>query len=227
MIDDVRHSVPVPLRLRKGLPLFLLFFTGLFSLPAFPLDTVSVLKSGRRIQLDGFLLDWVEKGRHVWHNSNGWVWDAVNTPEGLAGYFHCGMVACSSWTFYADLHRLKTVPWTMSLGDASQSGGAGFKAVRTARDTMFSMTFEWIIPWDSLACDSSGAYAVHIAAESGCADTLDPFLIVGSRGRAASALPPRFAGRIVLIVVLLAVFIALQLAMRKKYRRKGSLRRSA
>jgi|WetSurMetagenome_2_1015567.scaffolds.fasta_scaffold16751_4 hypothetical protein len=194
---------------------------------AYSLDTASISTSGRRIQLDGFLLDWVEKGRHVWKNSHGWVWDAVNTPEGLAGYFHCGMVACSSWTFYADLHRFKTRPWNMALGDSSQSGDAGFKAARTARDTMFSITFEWIIPWDSLALDSSGAYAVHIAAESGCADTLDPFLIVGRMGTAVSALPPRFTQRVVLIVVLLAVFIALQLAMRKKTRRRGSLRRSA
>jgi hypothetical protein len=199
----------------------------IFVLPAFSLDTVSISTSGRRIQLDGFLLDWVEKGRHVWKNSHGWVWDAVNTPEGLAGYFHCGMVACSSWTFFADLHRLKTRPWNMTLGDSSQSGDAGFKATRTARDAMFSITFEWVIPWDSLALDSSGVYAVHIAAESGCGDTLDPFLIVGRKGTAVSALPPRFTERVVLIVALLAVFIAFQLAMRKKTRRRGLLRRSA
>lgn len=199
----------------------------IFVCSAYPLDTITVSKSGRRIQLDGFLIDWAEKGRQVWKGSGGWVWDAVNTPEGVAGYFHCGMIACSSWTFYADLHRLKTPPWEMPLGDSSQSGDAGFKAVRTARDTMYSITFEWVIPWDSLTCDSSGAYAVHIAAESKCADTLDPFLIAGNKERAISALPPRFTSRIVLIVVLLAVFIALQLAVRKKTRRKGSLRRSA
>jgi hypothetical protein len=163
----------------------------------------------------------------VWKNSNGWVWDAVNTPEGLAGYFHCGMIACSTWTFFTDLHHLAAQPWKMALGDSSQSGDAGFKAARTARDTMFSVTFEWVIPWDSLTLDSNGAYRVHVAAESGCADTLDPFLIVGSRETIKSALPPRFTSRIVLIVALLAVFIALQLAMRKKSRRRGSLRRSA
>jgi hypothetical protein len=214
--------------LSQNLPCRLVWLVLLLSnIPSSSLDTLSISSSGRRIQLDGFLLDWVEKGRHVWKNSNGWVWDAVNTPEGLAGYFHCGMVACSSWTFYADLHRLKTQPWRMSLGDSSQSGNAGFKAARNARDTMFSITFEWVVPWDSLTLDSNGAYAVHIAAESGCADTLDPFLIVGRMGTADSALPPRFTERVVLIVVLLAVFIAFQLAMRKKTRRRGSLRRSA
>jgi uncharacterized membrane protein YjfL (UPF0719 family) len=226
MIKFLRRCAPVPVRRREGFFLTLLVI-GLLSVPAFSLDTLVVSKSGRRIQLDGFLLDWTGNGRYVWRNSNGWVWDAVNTPEGLAGYFHCGMIACSSWTMYADLHRLKTSPWRMTLGDSAQSGDAGFKAIRMARDTMFSITFEWVIPWDSVTLDSNGVYAVPVAAESGCGDTLDPFLIVGSRDGTASALPPWFAGRVALIVVLLVAFIALQLTMRKKTRRRGSLRRSA
>ncbi|MBN1129737.1 MAG: hypothetical protein JXA71_12155, partial [Chitinispirillaceae bacterium] len=156
-----------------------------------------------------------------------WVWDAVNTPEGVAGYFHCGMVACSSWTFFADHHGLKTGPWEMRLADASQSGDSRYRAVRKVRDHLFSVTFEWMVPWDSLEFDSGGAYTIHIAGESGCGDTLLPFTVRGMRNNEVNALPDRFVERAALIAVLLVLFIVLQVTMRKKKRRRGSLRRSA
>jgi hypothetical protein len=221
----MRIQCPRFLNRCNGYGLFLLLLLTVLSIPGFSIDTISVSKSGRRIQLDGFLLDWVQKGQRVWKGSNGWVWDAVNTPEGLAGYFHCGMVACSSWTFYADLHHLKTRPWEMRLADSSQSGDHNFVAVRSARNNRFTITFEWVIPWDSLSMDASGGYALNIAGESGCGDTLEPFLLKGQKEMPESFLPSRFKERVALIVVLLVVFIALQFATRKKTRRKGSLGR--
>jgi hypothetical protein len=195
--------------------------------PVFSRDTVGVIESGRRIQLDGFLLDWVKKGQHVWRGSGGWVWDAINTPEGVAGYFHCGVVSCSSWNFFIDPRRLTARPWKMHLDSSSQSGNHHYRAQRTDRDSLFSVTFEWLVPWDSLALDSSGNYAIHCIGENGCGDSIPPFIIVGTRNAASSFLPPRFKTRVALIVALLALFIALQLTMKKKRRRREPLRRSA
>jgi hypothetical protein len=204
-----------------------MFLLAAVPLPASGRDTVTITESGRRIQLDGFLLDWVKKGRHVWSGSGGWVWDALSTPEGLAGYFHCGMAPCSTWTFYLDLNSQKGRPWIIAMADSAQGADGRYRTTRTSRDGGCVTTFEWLIPWDSLTIDSTGAWEVHFAGESGCTDTLDPFLIRGTMRPTASALPSRFVERVVLIVVLLAAFIALQLAMRKKSRRRGSLRRSA
>lgn len=46
--------------------------------------SVSV-RQGRKIQVDGFLLEWSEAGARAWPGS-AWRWDAVSTADGVAGY---------------------------------------------------------------------------------------------------------------------------------------------
>lgn len=53
---------------------------------AFGADTKSVnIRQGRKIQVDGFLLEWKEADARSWPNT-AWLWDAVSTADGVAGY---------------------------------------------------------------------------------------------------------------------------------------------
>ncbi len=45
----------------------------------------NMVRSGRKIQVDGFLLEWRDEDANVWPGSN-WRWDAVSTVDGVAGY---------------------------------------------------------------------------------------------------------------------------------------------
>jgi hypothetical protein len=48
-------------------------------------NNINMVRKGRRIQVDGFLLEWRGADAHVWPGSN-WRWDAVSTADGVAGY---------------------------------------------------------------------------------------------------------------------------------------------
>jgi len=119
-----------------------------------------------------------------------------------------------------------TVPAT----DTGKTKNSFFCANRTPQATGFALTVEWVIPWDAVAVDSGGTYAIHVTGNSTCGDTLQPLLITGSieslkkRGR----LMPRFAEWSIIIAALAAVVMVVRLKIRKKYcqsRRRESLRR--
>ena len=193
-----------------------------------PANEVDIDRAGRRIQLDGFLMDWNEGARRPWPGSNEWFWDAINTPEGVAGYFYGAAPRCSSCTFYIDARRLTGEPRKMSSKVRGKTGG--FYAVNQARgDSSSALTVEWIIPWDSVAVDSAGTYVINLAGTSACGDTLQPLLITGSMKsqKREGPLPPHFASRLLQFALLLGVFIWLQFRVRKTNHHRGSLRRSA
>jgi hypothetical protein len=188
-------------------------------------EIVDISRCGRRIQLDGFLIDWKEKNRRTWSGSDNWYWDALNTPEGVAGYFCNEAVRCSSWTFHADARR----PCAMKVPDTDtgKTKNSFFCANLTSG---FTLTVEWVIPWDSMAVDSGGTYAIHVTGNSTCGDTLQPLLITGSSDslKDRGGLMSRFAEWSILIAALAAVVMVVRLKIRKKYcqsRRRESLRR--
>jgi len=47
--------------------------------------SINTVRRGRKIQVDGFLLEWRVADANVWPGSE-WRWDAVSTAEGIAGY---------------------------------------------------------------------------------------------------------------------------------------------
>ncbi|MGA3051189.1 MAG: hypothetical protein ABSE00_04630 [Chitinispirillaceae bacterium] len=186
------------------------------------------IRSGRSIQLDGFLIDWQEKTRHQWAGSATWFWDAAATPEGVAGYFTNQWASCSSWTMYVVVRGLSRPSWEMK----ASKGNAHSDWYRTRfiyHDGVNAITLEWLIPWDSLAVDSCGAYAIHIAGYSDCGDSLASLHLTGNIHALTRkiSLLRMFAVRLIVIAILLGFFIGLQFVDRQKTRRRGSLRRSA
>lgn len=192
-----------------------------FYTPAPAAGIAAVSRSGRSIQLDGFLVDWKEKERRTWQGSDQWCWDAVNTPEGLAGYFHNAGDRCKPWTFYIDARNGALRPRIVSVDDTGVETGRNFAYTSLAVDSSaFCLTLEWVIPWDSLAVDSAGTYTVSVAGRSACGDTLQSLLLTGvhrNRGRPAH--------EAALWGVLAAVSAAVLWRIRKKRRRRESLRR--
>jgi hypothetical protein len=56
-------------------------------------------RRGRNVQIDGFLLEWKRADARQWYGTD-WEWDAVITPNGIAGYFRPKSTpACTAWTF--------------------------------------------------------------------------------------------------------------------------------
>ena len=171
-------------------------------------------------------MDWMEKYRHAWNGSTHWSWDAINTPDGVAGYFHMsGAPACSAWVFKVDAGRYE--PCEMVASAARDTETAIYCVNRAPQGKQPSLTVEWVFPWDSVAVDGNGNYAINIAGNSVCGDSLESMLLTGKKPSKQGVLPNNFALRLVLIMVLFVVFFGLRTKIRKKTPRKGSPRQSA
>jgi hypothetical protein len=204
--------------------------------PLLPLVILTLLMAGRafditrfgkRIQLDGFLIDWNESGRRSW---GGWYWDAINTPEGVAGYFSSASVRCAAWTFILDAAGGASRPRVMAVTNAADGAVRGYTCVNSEpHGSAAAVTVEWLLPWDSLAVDSAGAYAVRMAGTSACGDTLRSLLLKGSAGarRGRNVAAPGF---LFWCGCAAACAAGCFLIVRRRYcqtrmRRRGSLRR--
>lgn len=190
--------------------------------------SADIVRDGRKIQLDGFLMDWIEKHRQAWNGSTFWSWDAVNTEEGVAGYFHAaGAAPCSSLVFKVDDGRHVTRDMVVSGVNGVESTLYCVNLNQERRGGYGTITVEWLLPWDSIATDVNGTYSINFRGSSNCGDSLSPIFLTGRRFSVQNSRPGYFNVRLGLIIALLAVFIVLQMRIRKKTPRKGSPRRSA
>jgi|WetSurMetagenome_2_1015567.scaffolds.fasta_scaffold332217_2 hypothetical protein len=210
---------------------FLFFWSALVFYALAPASgVIDISRSGRMIQLDGFLIDWKEKERHSWSGSDKWYWDAVNTPEGVAGYFYNAADRCSTWTFSIDARH--DALRSQFIEVSGSGGGAKQGFYRSSRETHGSdvtRIVEWIIPWDSVAIDSSGTYAFHVAGMSACGDTLRRLFFTGSTAMYGNH--GRVSPGVLLWSILAAVSMAIAVTgffkIRQGYRRTQALRRES
>ncbi len=171
---------------------------------------VDIDRQGKRIQTDGFLLEWSSKTARQWGES--WHWDAVNTPEGVAGYFSSGDNAvCSAWVFSIEPSGAQK---EFEIRIPEKMRGEFYTVDEQRFDSLNAVTVEWVIPWSAL--DTTGGYALSISAKSSCGDTLDPLLLTGSRQRNISLITPRLITQALLIVILLVVYFYIRKKVIKK-----------
>ena len=188
---------------------------------AYSLTTFTIAKTGRRVQLDGFLLEWAKDSAKVMEKDSRWTWDALNTKEGLTGYFKAPAGAGDDWTFTFLPQRLS--PYSkMQLSFAPDSAQSFYRVSRPSNSLDSSMVAEWIIPWENIGTDSSGEYKVGIMAFDGRGDTLPAILLYG---RAFYEKAPAPWGKVYLkAAILMALLIAL-FYVQKKVKKKTAFRK--
>ena len=185
--------------------------------------TVDINRYGRPVQVDGFLMEWSIRTARAWSKAadTDWYWDAVNTSEGLSGYFRSERrSSCSDWIFTIDPHGIAR-PLTMHV-PADTQGSMYFKSDRGLYDSAGIIVLEWVIPWDSVGLDTSGNYAISIFGNSACGDTLPSLLLTGTKEK--RTITPR-AGAIVrylLAIVVIVVYIIVTIRIRSRTPRKES-----
>ena len=186
--------------------------------------TYRVEEHGRRIQPDGFLMEW-EPQKAKTLEDGIWIWDAVNTPDGPAGYFSTnGQTVCPEWFFSfspdPELTRIIQIP----DGENADLFGINMEAY----EEQGSVTFEWVIPWDQVDPDDSGFYEITINAFSTCGDTLQTVFLKGEAEFGISeVITPRMILQAVLIVILLVVYFWVRRWVRNQTDRRRSPHRSA
>ena len=183
-----------------------------------------VEKNGRSIQVDAFLLEWHEQDADTLSQGDfSFIWDAVNTPEGLAGYIwykHQDTCSLSSLKIYP---RLSSMDRCMTIILDTAVAESPFYAIeKSIKEADASITAEWLIPWDSMSIDNNGQYCVGLVAASSCKDTLKPITLSGKYTgelRAGSKKTNRITLQLISIAVLLAVFLMLRARAKKLQKR--------
>lgn len=181
--------------------------------------SITVNRYGRRIQLDGFLLEWNAQSAYAWKNKDRlWYVDAIATTEGLSGYIRSdSSVSCSSWTFSlrqpsdSEPIHLKIPPLESSI----------YKIDRKLFDSQGIITVEWLIPWEHIAFDSTGGYKLFLTGTSDCGDTLTGLQISGAKNQAGESVSiMSLILRAVLIIVLIVIYLVINAKVRERSLRK-------
>ena len=169
---------------------------------------------GKRIQTDGFLMEWSSKTVKKWYRDSLWYWDAINTPDGVSGYIRSkNAVNCSSWVFTIDPYG-DTTPLNIRIpyDSASESYCLDYHVY----DSLKLITFEWVLPWKSIEVDSDGVYSVRVTAKSECGDSLSSMLLIGSKKKKDKFFSKEFYVHIILISLLFYAFTTIILKVTQK-----------
>lgn len=188
--------------------------------------SINVDRYGRRIQLDGFLLEWNAQSAYTWKNEERlWFVDAIATPEGLSGYIRSdSSVSCSSWTFSfrqssgEEPVLLKIPPIESSI----------YKADRKLFDSLGVVTIEWAIPWDSIVLDSTGSYRLFLTGKSACGDSLSVLKISGVKNQVGKSVSIKsLIIRAMLLIVLIVAYLVINARIHEQNLRKREMRDQA
>ena len=185
---------------------------------------LTVDRTGREIQVDAFLLEWKEEdSKKFEQGAFTFTWDAINTPQGLAGYI---------WYEYSDTCYITTVHFHTQTDfpdrhmkliiDTAISEQAFYALDKSVKDSATSVTAEWLIPWDSMSVTAEGQYEIKLTAYSSCKDTIKPFTLSGQyliKKRGGKNYSQRIVMQVISIAILLALFIMLKSRAKKLSRR--------
>jgi hypothetical protein len=183
-----------------------------------------ISQHGRRIQLDGFLLEWKSDSAKSIDNL-GWSWDATNTPDGISGYLKSNhSVSCRDWTFTFRSQNPGVEKLIIQVNqELKDQKNSLYKFDRPLFDSAAVVCVEWVIPWSAAGLGGDGVYKIDIQGASNCGDTLPQIMITGNQNiKKPKSAWSGTAIRIVAIAVLSIVFVF----MRRTTRRRKSQKKS-
>lgn len=182
-----------------------------------------VKDNGRRIQLDGFLLEWKPSLAKPFGNNIEFVCDAFKTPEGLSGYCKSkNPVSCGEWTITVSnaLSRQEIVKIRCSRKGIPEKNSC-YQYDYERFVSSGQLVVEWVIPWDKLIGNANDTFNLSFAAVSVCGDTLPVLSLAGNKSSSEKKdIWSGTAFRAGIIAVLTIVFIALRRKIRKRTIRK-------
>jgi len=178
---------------------------------------INMVRRGRKIQVDGFLLEWRDADANVWPGSN-WRWDAVSTADGVAGYVSLPAGAESDWVF--ELTAVNTGK-SVEINLPGRPSGKYFAFDKEDFDAGGPLTAEWVVPWEFFEDgEDSATYKLSISAsgKSG-GGVLRPLVLT-----VAVPEEPRAPGgpltRLAMIVIIAALTLTLVVVRRRQMRER-------
>ncbi|HEX2957396.1 MAG TPA: hypothetical protein VHO70_11220 [Chitinispirillaceae bacterium] len=199
--------------------LFTILF--IFCFQIFSQQSVEIDRYGKRVQIDGYLVEWSEKTSKKWDSTGNWQWDVVNTPEGISGYFRSLTAQpCSSLNVTIESSGGKK-PFTLDINSGIAPRNAFFRIDQELYKESKKLVIEWVIPWDQADIDRLGRYALDIRGNNRCGDTISSIMITGNKEPPAKIITGKIIIQAVFIVILLSLYIVVRIKiMRQKHRKQ-------
>jgi len=173
----------------------------------------------KRIQVDGFLMEWNGKSVKKWSTDSMWCWDAINTSNGVAGYIRSRKaVSCSSWVFILDPYG-GTAPLEIQIPQDSATDY--YSLDYQTYDSLKKVTFEWVLPWESIEADSEDVYSIRLTATNNCGDSLSSMLLIGSKKKQDGFFAKTNILHLILIFVSVYIVIAIVLKVTQRKNQTG------
>lgn len=192
----------------------------MLSVQLFSQESVEIDRYGKRIQLDGFLVEWSDKYSKKWDSAGVWLWDVINTPEGVSGYFKSTTaLPCSSWSFLIESSG-NGKPFIITIPSSDEHHQQFYRFDHELFKESSRITVEWVIPWDAADLDNRDRYALDTRARDGCGDTLSSIMITGSKEPPQRIITRKIIVQAVAIVVLLVLYIVFRIKIMRQKRRK-------
>ncbi|MDO5576681.1 MAG: hypothetical protein Q4F84_06335 [Fibrobacter sp.] len=182
---------------------------------------------GKKIQTDGFLMEWNSSTVKKWDRDSLWYWDAINTSSGVSGYIRSkDAVKCSSWVFVVDPYG-DNETFSHNISIPQDSATEFYSLDYQAYDSLGQIVFEWTLPWESIEADADGAYSIRVAARSECGDSLSSMLLIGSKKKSGRYFIKEYISKIIQISIVILAMVFVRSLIRRMTRngRKVSPRR--
>ncbi len=191
-------------------------------------DTVQVAvdRDSRKIMHDGFLMEWGPATASVWDSTPSSRYDAVATPEGLAGYLSVRLSPdCTGEVllFAADGYP----PARLVLDPGLQTTDAALKVDWSKLEQDSTCIIEWLFPWPEGYNATAEPFSLTVAHRCGEEERLPVLHFVYRYRKKKSGQTGGLIGRIVLIGALGALYLMVQAKIRNQSRKKGSPHQSA
>lgn len=182
----------------------------------------TIERFGRKIEANGFLMEWQKENANQYTGNNSFLWDAINTAKGVAGYFTFRSDD-SCFTKKVRIYNKKQFSnQYMEIVIDNNFTEQDFYAFDKHADGK-SITAEWLIPWDSISFDTSGQYKIGIAVYNSCIDSADSLLFSGeyfTKGNEPFKIS-KIAVQVAIILILMILFLRLRVKAKKLYKQSG------
>jgi hypothetical protein len=184
-------------------------------------QNIEIDRYGKRVQIDGYLVEWSEKYSKKWDSSGTWLWDVINTPEGISGYIRSETaVPCSSWNITIESPG-KRIPFTINANPGDTDQKSFYRIDQELYKETKKLVIEWVIPWEQADIDTLGRYALDIEAHDRCGDTAAPsIMITGKKDPPAKIITNKVIVQGLIIAILLSVYITVRIKFIRKKRQK-------
>jgi len=192
---------------------------------------VEIDRHGRRIMLDGFLMEWSMESARPWGDtvsnsadSAQWFWDAVVTSAGLAGYLRTDSRPDSGWMFTFSGPAF-SAPQTVTLPIDSLWKNDYMRIDRAEHGLSAPFAIEWLFPLpQSDPVQGWGKFSLAMSAVNPRGDTLAVMLLrTGSLRAASGKTKSGLALRGVLIAILAVMYLMVQRTIQRQGRRREPL----